>query len=102
MKIQTANVWAHSHRCGGNEVRQLLVPAAADWVVVGEPGELAVSGRFGTWPAVRGAMAVEDGPLTAGIPTVEQATHRLTWSGSRVPVPPEVVRESFAEAIGFR
>ncbi|MGW5746375.1 DEAD/DEAH box helicase [Amycolatopsis sp. NPDC003861] len=102
MKIQTANVWARSRRCGGNDVRQLLVPAAADWTVVDKPGELAVSGRFGTWPAVRGATAAEDGPLTAGLPTVDQATHRISWSGSRAPVPPEAVRESFAEAIGFR
>jgi hypothetical protein len=33
---------------------------------------------------------------------VEQATHRLSWSGSREPVLPEAVRASFAEAIGGR
>jgi superfamily II DNA or RNA helicase len=97
----TANVWAHEIKVAGNPVRQLLVPQS-DLGIVEDAGVLHVGNAYGRWPALRGADAEPDAPLTARVPVLPGSRARVTWSGSRDLLDPISVVDSYAGVIGFR
>jgi superfamily II DNA or RNA helicase len=98
---KTPNVWAHEVRVAGNPIRQLLVPESGLDAVEDTDG-LHVASVYGRWPALRGADAASDAPLTARVPVLAGSRARVTWSGSRDLLAPSSVVDSYADAIGFR
>ncbi|MDI2127166.1 DEAD/DEAH box helicase [Yinghuangia seranimata] len=67
----------------------------------GPEGQLAVSGQFGSWPAIRAGNSTGD-QLTALIPTVRTGTGQVTWLGDKALLSPNTVLDSFVDGIGFR
>ena len=98
--MRTAHVWATKEVVGKNTIRQLLVPAH-DGLGYTDDGRQYVHSRFGCWPAVSGPDEPHVGRLAAVLPQEGTSGDEVAWVGSRLPVPADVVRESFDGAIGF-
>lgn len=101
MAISTANVWAEQFSIGNNTIRQLLVPACKDMGVSEDASGLSVHDCYGRWPAIRGAVGNAAEHLVAVLPTVDRSTFRVSWSGTHLQLHPDVVLETYREAIGF-
>src|SRR5690242_2174742 len=97
----TANVWAREIKFARNPVRQLLVPEGDLRIEDDDQGPW-VCGDAGRWPARRGVAEVDADKLIAVLPRLATANVRVSWSGPRELLPPSVVTQSFADAIGFR
>ena len=98
--MRTAHVWATEKVVGKNTIRQLLVPAH-DGLDYTDDGRQYVHSRFGCGPAVSGPDEPFVGRLAAVLPQEGASGDEVAWVGSRLPVPADVVRESFDGAIGF-
>ncbi|WP_205775944.1 DEAD/DEAH box helicase [Micromonospora tulbaghiae] len=100
--IQTANVWARPLDVDRNLVRQLLVPRGRLEVLNDDGQNLWVTNNFGRWPATRAPYLGDDSPLTAQLPAMRTTGVRAAWLGSHALMSPQLVVESFEQAIGFR
>src|SRR4051794_33296683 len=85
----------------GNVVRQLLVPRGT-LEVDDKSDELWIAGSCGRWPATRTTNVPRHGPLTARLPLLRTEHVRTTWLGSRHPMEPSEVRDSYVGAFAFR
>ncbi|MBF6314066.1 DEAD/DEAH box helicase family protein [Nocardia farcinica] len=100
--MRTGPVWAAMETIGKNTIRQLLVPAHDGLDLAGSAAAaLHVRSRYGRWPTASGPDELLGEKLAAVLPEGGASSDEITWTGSRRPIPADVVRDSFDGAIGF-
>lgn len=98
--MRTDYVWATTEVMGKNTIRQLLVPAH-DGLELENSKSTHVQSNYGRWPTVSGTNGQFGSELQAVLPEDGSSSQDITWTGSRKPIPADVVRDSFDGAIGF-